>query len=150
MTGSPQLAYRSESSHTARWVLLFLVVVAMIVGVLAMHVFASDMGNHNDSAMSSMPTVVTASVTSENIAQPPTAVAPAATMLELTPAPDLMMSSMICILALFAGLLLAVACSALLRALLTFTNIIRQPISRPATLAGPAPPNLIVLSISRV
>ena len=125
---------------------LFLVVVAMIVGLLAMHIFVSGMGNHNEPATSSM---LTSAVMPETGTQIPTGAVHAAAM----PAsfPDPMMSSMICILALLlTGLLLAAAWPAFLRAPFPFTGIARLLVFVPGTLAGPAPPNLIVLSISRV
>lgn len=125
---------------------LFLVVVAVIVGLLAMHIFVSRMGNHNEPSMSSIPI---SAVTPETGTQTPTAAGHAAAM----PAsfPDPMMSSIICILALLlTGLLLAAARPAILRAPFLFTGIARQLVFVPGTLAGPAPPNLIVLSISRV
>ena len=125
---------------------LFLVVVAMIVGLLAMHVFVSGMGNHNEPDMSSIPI---SAITPETGTQIQTGAVHAAAM--PAPFPNPMMSSIICILALLlTGLLLAAAWPAILLAPFPFTGIARRLVFIPGTLAGPAPPNLIVLSISRV
>lgn len=139
-------AQRPQKRTRQHSLTLLVIVVAMIVGLLAMHVFSTEMGNHNGQAMTPPTPMTPVTIAADTAADLSgvTVVAPAT-------GPDQMMNSMICILALLlTGMLIALAKPALLRALFRFTGGTRQSFPVPGALPGPAPPNLIVLSIFRI